>query len=106
MPTPWVMRKPYPTLAAVALLLAACGTTEAEPTSSTSVADATSAQVSPSGEAADPAGYVAEMDMLFADLLDEEGQHDSTYREEFFAGRPADFVNEGEAELTEEEQLQ
>ena len=106
MPTPWVMRKPYPTLAAVALLLAACGTTEAEPTSSTSVADATSAQVSPNGEAADPAGYVAEMDMLFADLLDEEGQHDSTYREEFFAGRPADFVNEGEAELTEEEQLQ
>ncbi len=105
MPTPWVMRKPYPTLAAVALLLAACGTTEAEPTSSTSVADATSAQVSPSGEAADPGSYVAEMDMLFADLLDKESQHDSTYNEEFFARRPANSLDEGEVP-TEEEQLQ
>ena len=105
MPTPWVMRKPYPTLAAVALLLAACGTTQAEPTSSTSVGDATSAQVSPSGEAADPGNYVAEMDMLFADLLDEESQYDSTYNEEFFAGRPANSLDEGEMP-TEEEQLE
>jgi hypothetical protein len=92
-------------LAAVALLLAACGTTQAEPTSSTSVGDATSAQVSPSGEAADPGSYVAEMDMLFADLLDEEGQHDSTYNEEFFAERPANSLDEGELP-TEEEQLE
>ncbi len=105
MPTPWVMRKPYPTLAAVALLLAACGTTQTEPTSSTSVGDATSAQVSPSGEAADPGSYAAEMDMLFADLLDKESQYDSTYNEEFFAGRPANSLDEGEVP-TEEEQLE
>jgi hypothetical protein len=98
------MRKPYPTLAAVALLLAACGTTQTEPTSSTSVGDATSAQVSPSGETADPGSYVAEMDMLFADLLDKESQYDSTYNEEFFAGRPANSLDEGEVP-TEEEQL-
>ncbi len=104
MPTPWVMRKPYPTLAAVARLLAACGTTQAEPTSSTSVGDATSAQVSPSGEAADPGSYVAEIDMLCADLLDKESQYDSTYNEEFFAGRPANSLDEGEVP-TEEEQL-
>jgi len=102
-----VTRKPHLTvLAAVTLLLAACGTTEAESTSSTSVGDATSAQVSPSGEAADPSTYVAEMDTLFADLLDRESRHDSTYNEEFFAGRPDDAVAEGEAELTEEEQLE
>ena len=104
MPTPWVMRKPYPTLAAVALL-AACGTTQTEPTSSTSVGDATSAQVSPRGEAADPGSYAAEMDMLFADLLDKESQYDSTYNEEFFAGRPANSLDEGEVP-TEEEQLE
>ncbi len=102
-----VMRKPHLTvLAAVALLLAACGTTQVEPTGATSVEDATSAEGSPSGEAADPSTYVAEMERLFADLLDKESQHDSTYNEEFFAERPSDAVATGEAELTVEEQLE
>ena len=101
------MRKPELTaLAAVALLLAACGSTEVEPTSSTSVGDATSAEGSRSGEALDPSSYVAEMDRLFADLLDKESRHDSTYDEEFRAGRPNESVGEGEAELTEEVQLE
>jgi hypothetical protein len=99
------MRKPYPTLAAVALLLAACGTSEVDPTTSTSVADATSTEGSAGAEAADPASYVAEMDTLFADLLDKESQHDSTYNEEFFAERPANSLDEGELP-TEEEQLE
>jgi len=42
--------------------------------------------------------------MLFADLLDKESQYDSTYNEEFFAGRPANSLDEGEMP-TEEEQL-
>jgi hypothetical protein len=101
-----VMRKPHLTLlAAVTLLLAACGTSEVDPTTSSSSLDATSADGSPSGEAADPGRYVAEMDTLFADLLDRESRHDSTYNEEFFAGRTNDSVAQGEVGLTEEEQL-
>ena len=93
-------------LAAVALLLAACGTTQVGPTSSTTVGDGTSAEGSPIGEAADPSSYVAEMDKLFADLLDKESGYDSAYNDEFWAGRPNDSVGEGEAELTEEVQLE
>ena len=93
-------------LVVVALLLAACATTGASPTSSTSVGDATAAEGSPGGETADPSSYAAEMDGLFADLLEKEKRYESTYSEEFWAGRGSDAGGEGEAELTEEGQLE